>query len=140
MGVNAVYLMGLVAARPFRDPGRQQCTLLVVTAEQYVEVRERHRVVAGRELVGAASVLAVGQSVYITGSLQRDDSRRVIVAARELWPLTDTPEPASDAVVVGTHASPRERERTGHWRRVGITTPRERLVWVRPTTVSVRRA
>ncbi len=136
MGVNAVYLMGMVAARPFRDPEREQCALLVVTAESHGDVRARHRVLAMGELVNAAATLVVGQSVYVTGRLQRDGSQRVIVVARDLWPLTDAPEPPSDAAPTSTHASPREHQRTGHWRRIGIGTRRERLVWVRATTVS----
>ena len=36
----------------------------------------------------------------------------------------------------GTHASPAPHERVGHFRRVGVGTDRERLVWIRPTLVS----
>jgi hypothetical protein len=136
MGVNAVYIMGMVAARPVRDVTHERCALLVVTAELQGDTRARHRVIAEDGLVDVAATLVVGQSVYVTGRLQRDDSHRVIVVARDLWPLADAPEPPSDAAPTGTHASPREHQRTGHWRRVGIGTRRERLVWVRATTVS----
>ena len=136
MGVNAVYIMGMVAARPFRDAEQEQCALLVVTAELHGDVRARHRVIAVGGLANVAATLVVGQSVYVTGRLQRDDSQRVIVVARDLWPLADAPEPPSDAAPTSTHASPREHQRTGHWRRISIGSKRERLVWVRPTTVS----
>lgn len=136
MGINAVYIMGMVAARPLRDTTRDRCALLVVTAELQGDARARHRVIAEDGLVDAAATLVVGQLVYVTGRLQRDESQRVIVVARDLWPLEDAPEPPADAAPTGTHASPREHLRTGHWRRVGIGTRRERLVWVRATTVS----
>jgi hypothetical protein len=135
MGVNVVYIMGMVAARPLRDATQERCALLVVTAE-LGHARARHRVIAEDGLVDVAATLIVGQAVYVTGRLQRDDSHRVTVVARDLWPLADAPEPPSDAAPTGTHASPREHQRTGHWRRVGIGTRRERLVWVRAATVS----
>jgi hypothetical protein len=136
MGVNAVYIMGMVAARPLRHATQQRCALLVVTAELRGDARARHRVIAEDGLVDVAATLVVGQSVYVTGRLQRDDSHRVIVVARDLWPLADAPEPPTNAAPTGAHASPREHQRTAHWRRVGIGTRRERLVWVRATTVS----
>lgn|ERR1700686_1687565 len=138
MGVNAVYIMGMVAARPFRDTTRERCALLVVTTELQGDARARHRVIAEDGLVDIAAAFVVGQSVYVAGSLQRDDSERVVVVARDLWPLADAPERPADGVPTGTHASPREHQRTGHWRRVGIGTRRERVVWVRATTVSDR--
>jgi hypothetical protein len=136
MGVNAVYMMGVVAARPLRDATQQRCAVLVVTAELQGDARARHRVIAEDGLVDVAAALVVGQSVYVTGRLQRDESQRVIVVARDLWPLEDAPEPPAGTAPTGTHASPREHRRTGHWRRVSIGTRRERLVWVRATTVS----
>ena len=136
MGVNAVYIMGMVAARPLRDTTRERCALLVATAELQGDARARHRVIAEDGLVDIAAAFVVGQSVYVAGRLQRDESQRVIVVARDLWPLANPPKPPADAAPTGTHASPREHLRTGHWRRVGIGTRRERLVWVRATTVS----
>lgn len=138
--MNTVDLIGMLAARPVHDPVEECCAMLVVTSNPRHDVRERHRVVARGPLAAAASALAVGQTVFVTGSLQRDERRRAMVVARDLWPLEDAPAMPDDALPVGTHARPREHQRTGHWRRIGITTPRERLVWVRPTTVSVRRA
>jgi hypothetical protein len=79
--------------------------------------------------------LGVGQQIVVTGTVQRDRRKRVIVVARELWPIGDVPGGTEPSASVGTHASPREHQRAGHWRRVSIGGPRERLVWVRTTTV-----
>jgi hypothetical protein len=79
--------------------------------------------------------LGVGQQIFVTGTMQRDQRNRVIVVARELWPVGEVPGGTESSASVGTHASPREHHRAGHWRRVSIGGPRERLVWVRTTTV-----
>jgi hypothetical protein len=133
--VNAVYLIGLVAARPFPDPEQARCSLLVVTAAPHGTTLERHRVVADRDMAATAVALNVGQSLFVRGTLQRDGMRRTVIVARELWPLSHAPDSSADAPSSGTHAAPREHERIGHWRRVGLNTLRERLVWVRATTV-----
>ena len=135
MSVNAVSLIGLVAARPTVDQASGSAWLPVVTAVVDGAGRERHRVVAERGLAASALLLRVGQTVFVAGFLRRDHSRRVIVVAHDLWPVGDALGEPADAVSAGTHASPREHERAGHWRRVSIRSPREHLVWVRPTTV-----
>jgi hypothetical protein len=86
-------------------------------------------------MAGAVLALGVGQQIFVTGTVQRDRRNRVIVVARDLWPIGDVPSETTAGVSVGTHASPREHQRAGHWRRVSIGGPRERLVWVRTTTV-----
>ena len=135
MSVNAVCLIGLVAVRPMWDEESSLASVLVVTAGGDGAFRERHRVAVGRSIADVALALCVGQQVFVTGTVQRDHRNRVIVVARELWPMGDVPGGTEPSASVGTHASPREHQRAGHWRRVSIGGPRERLVWVRTTTV-----
>ena len=135
MSVNVVCLVGLVAVRPTWDQESSLTSVLVVTAGGDGAFRERHRVVVERSFAGAVLALGVGQQIFVTGTVQRDHRNRVIVVARELWPIGDVPGGTGPSASVGTHASPREHQRAGHWRRVSIGSPRERLVWVRTTTV-----
>lgn len=135
MSVNAVCLIGLVAGRPMWDPESSLASVLVVTAGGDGAFRERHRVVVERSITEMVLALGVGQQIVVTGTVQRDRRKRVIVVARELWPIGDVPGGTEPSASVGTHASPREHQRAGHWRRVSIGGPRERLVWVRTTTV-----
>jgi hypothetical protein len=135
MSVNAVCLIGLVAVRPMWDDESSLASVLVVTAGGDGAFRERHRVAVGRSIADVALALRVGQQVFATGTLQRDHRNRVIVAARDLWPVADAPGATEPSAGVGTHASPREHQRAGHWRRVSIGGTRERLVWVRTTIV-----
>ena len=135
MSVNVVCLVGLVAVRPTWDQESSLTSVLVVTAGGDGAFRERHRVVVERSFAGAVLALGVVQQIFVTGTVQRDHRNRVIVVARELWPIGDVPGGTEPSASVGTHASPREHQRAGHWRRVSIGGPRERLVWVRTTTV-----
>jgi hypothetical protein len=135
VSVNAVCLIGLVAVRPTWDQESSLASVLVVTAGGDGAFRERHRVVVKRSIADVALALGVGQQIFVTGTVQRDHRNRVIVVARDLWPVGDVPGATEPSASVGTHASPREHQRAGHWRRVSIGGPRERLVWVRTTTV-----
>jgi hypothetical protein len=135
MSVNAVCLIGLVAVRPMWDEESSLASVLVVTAEGDGAFRERHRVVVARSITEVVLALGVGQQIFVTGTVQRDHRKRVIVVARDLWRIGDVPREPPVGVSVGSHASPREHQRAGHWRRVSIGGPRERLVWVRTTTV-----
>ena len=135
MSVNAVCLIGLVAVRPTWDQESSLASVLVVTAGGDGAFRERHRVVVERSITDVVLALGVGQQIFVTGTVQRDHRNRVIVVARDLWPVGDVPGGTEPSASVGTHASPREHQRAGHWRRVSIGGPRERLVWVRTTTV-----
>ena len=135
MSVNVVCLIGLVAFRPTWDEESSVASVLVVTAGGDGVFRERHRVVVARSITEVVLALGVGQQIYVTGTVQRDHRNRVIVVARALWPIGDVPGGTEPSASVGTHASPREHQRAGHWRRVLIGGPRERLVWVRTTTV-----
>jgi len=110
-------------------------SVLVVTAGGDRAFRERHRVVVEPSMAGAVLALGVGQQIFVTGTVQRDHRNRVIVVARDLWPIGDVPSETTAGVSVGTHASPREHHRAGHWRR-GLDRRSSRTpVWVRTTTV-----
>jgi hypothetical protein len=135
VSINAVCLIGLVAVRPMWHQGSSLASVLVVTAGADGAFRERHRVVVERSITEVVLALGVGQQIFVTGTVQRDHRDRVTVVARELWPIGDVPGGTASSASVGTHASPREHQRAGHWRRVSIGGPRERLVWVRTTTV-----
>lgn len=135
MSVNAVCLIGLVAVRPMWDRESSLASVLVVTAGGDAAFRERHRVLVDGSIAEVALALGVGQQVFAAGTVQRDHRSRVIVVARDLWPIGDLPRETAAGVSIGTHASPREHQRAGHWRRISIGGPRERLVWVRTTTV-----
>jgi hypothetical protein len=135
VSVNAVCLIGFVADRPTWDQVSSLASVLVVTAGGDRAFRERHHVVVEPSMAGAVLALGVGQQIFVTGTVQRDHRDRVIVVARDLWPVADAPGAPEPSASVGTHASPREHQRAGHWRRVSIGGPRERLVWVRTTTV-----
>ena len=135
MSVNAVCLIGLVAVRPMWDQESSLASVLIITVGGDRAFRERHRVVVEPSMAGAVLALGVGQQIFVTGTVQRDHRNRVIVVARELWPIGDVPGGTESSASVGTHASPREHQRAGHWRRVSIGGPRERLIWVRTTTV-----
>jgi hypothetical protein len=139
VGVNVVCLIGLVAVRPTWDEESSLASVLVVTAGGDGAFRERHRVVVARSITEVLVGLVVGQQIFVTGTVQRDHRNRVIVLARKLWPIADVPGGTEPSASVGTHASPREHQRAGHWRRVSIGGPRERLVWVRTTTVGRHR-
>jgi hypothetical protein len=132
--VNAVHLLGHVGARPQMEVARQRCALLLTTLDVARHTPERHRVIANGRHAAIASQLCVGQAVYVAGRLQRERSYVVVVAVA-LWPIGETPSPPNGAVVRGTHASPCVHERSGHWRRVGIGSAGEHLVWVRSTIV-----
>lgn len=132
--MNAVHLLGHLGARPHMEVPRQRCALLITTLDVARDAPERHRVMAKGRHAAIASQLCVGQAVYVAGRLQRERSRVVVVAV-ELWPVGEAPSLPNEAMVTGTHASPCVHERSGHWRRIGIGTAGEHLVWVRSTIV-----
>jgi len=96
---------------------------------------DRHRVHAT-----TTGSWAVGTLVLVEGALTRDAQRRRHIV--QAFRVTVLEEPALPGPLATspqeperTHASPVTHQRVGHFRRVGIGTPRERLVWVRATTV-----
>ena len=139
VSLNLIHLIGLVAARPSTREPERACTVLLVTCSSHGEDRQRHRVVAYGRLAGTASGLTVGEPVFVAGRLGHDERHRVITVARELWAVSEPPlQLRPPAATEGHHASPRDHERVGHWRRINVATPRERLCWVRATAVRAK--
>ena len=135
--MNQVHLIGLVATRSY-SIGESGAVGFVLITEQTRGVGiDRHRVVAESDLPVDVTTFAVGETVYVRGRLARfDDTRRVAVIAAETWSILPPPTvPDPEEPLSRTHASPVEHQRRGHLRRVAIATPRERLVWIRQTTV-----
>jgi len=139
--VNQAHLIGFVATRPHSVGRSGAVGFLLVTERDHATRIDRHRVVVEPNQRVDVTSFAVGESVYVRGRLGRfDDTRRVAVIAAEAWSIVPAPSaPDPDVPASRTHASPVEHQRRGHLRHVGIGTPRERLVWVRPATVTGRR-
>lgn len=128
-----MHLIGLVAATPLTGRPTATVTVLVVTGDD--TRRDRHRVVAEGHRAASLQSLRVGQPIVVIGTLRRDERGRVVVLARDLWPTDDARPAPGEVTATGGHASPREHDRSGHWRRIAIGSPREHLVWVRGTRV-----
>lgn len=137
MSVNAVHLIGLVAARPMCPADGRSCELLLMTDEGDGQRRERHRIYAANGLIATAAALSVAERIYVRGRLGRRRGR-IVVVAHELWTITPPPALLDAVAGTATHASPQGHERREHVRRVAVGTPRERLVRVRSTTVRGR--
>lgn len=139
--VNQVHLIGLVATGPHPVGGSGAVGFLLVTERDHGTGIDRHRVLVEPSLQVDVTGFAVGETVYVRGRLGRfDDTRRVTVIAAEAWSiLPPLAAPGPDGPPSRTHASPVQHQRRGHFRRVGIGTSRERLVRVRPATVTGRR-
>jgi hypothetical protein len=133
MSVNRVWLMGVVALapRPASDElGGGQVSLVGVLHHGKTEVVDRFRV---RSL--DASFPPVGTEILVEGAVVTHGSRRVVLATRMIVLVESDDESYLGAPAAGTHASPTQHERRGHWRRLGPGTAHERVVWVRSTTV-----
>ncbi|PZR78647.1 MAG: hypothetical protein DLM65_12360 [Candidatus Aeolococcus gillhamiae] len=134
--MNTVHLIGLVGCRPravgsVGDKGFVLLTLADATARRV----DRHRVIVAAHSSADIGNFTPGESVYVEGRLGRSgEGGRVAVIAAQAWSILPAPPPPADAAAAGSHASPREHLRRGHARRIAIGTPRERLIWVRPTT------
>jgi hypothetical protein len=135
--VNRVCLIGLVAcvARPVGRDG-DVGFLLLTHRDSAGERVDRHRVILTPLHVPDLAEFTPGATVYVEGHLARHGERgRVSVIAERAFATLPATPPPEEAAVTGSHASPREHLRAGHGRRVAIGTARERLIWVRPTTV-----
>jgi hypothetical protein len=138
MSVNRVCLIGRIAARPWpADGGALVLVTTVRPARTGEVVVDRHLVQASAE---ATAGLSTGALVLVEGALTRDQRRRrhVVLARRIVGLVEAAPPVITQSPPTDTHASPMPHERVGHFRRVGLGTPRERLVWVRETTVGAR--
>ncbi len=136
--MNTACLIGLVACLPRPVGGDGEVGFLLLTPRDLGGQRvDRHRVILPTRHAPDISEFSPGATVYVEGHLARHGARgRVSVIAHRAWSIAPAPLPAEEAPPpTGTHASPREHWRAGHARRVAIGTARERLIWVRPTTV-----
>ena len=138
--MNSACLIGLVACLPRPvGAGGEVGFLLLTQRDASGERVDRHRVILSPLHTPDLAEFSPGATVYVEGHLARHgERRRVSIIARRAWSIEAAPPPSEEAPATGTHASPREHQRAGHARRVAIGTPRERLIWVRPTTVRPR--
>jgi hypothetical protein len=135
--VNRACLIGLVAClpRPVGEDG-DLGFLLLTRRDPAGERVDRHRVILTPLQVPDLAEFTPGATVYVEGHLARHGKRgQVSVVAERAFATLPAPPPPEEVAVTGSHASPREHLRAGHARRVAIGTARERLIWVRPTTV-----
>ncbi|MBV8529010.1 MAG: hypothetical protein JOZ75_11900 [Candidatus Dormibacteraeota bacterium] len=135
--LNRVHLIGVVATRPQQTGDAGVVGFVLMTERPRGSGVERHRIVASSD-TDALRELHVGASAYVRGHLERRRGRTVVVAAESFVvgpapPIAEEPERPTT-----THRSPAAHERRGHLRHIGAGTPRERLVWVRATTVGDR--
>jgi hypothetical protein len=138
--VNKACFIGLVACVPRPVGGDGEVGFLLITQRDPAGDRiDRHRVILPARHAPDLAEFSPGATVYVEGHLARHGDRgRVSVIAHRAWSIALAPPAAEEAPASGTHASPREHPRAGHARRVAIGTPREHLIWVRPTTVHSR--
>jgi hypothetical protein len=139
--VNQAHLIGLIATRSYSIGESGAVGFVLITERTHSLGFDRHRVVAEPDTPVDMTTFAVGETVYVRGRLGRfDGTRRVAVIAAEAWSILPPPAaPDPDGAPSRTHASPAEHQRRAHLRRVGIGTPRERLVQVRQAKVGGRR-
>ena len=135
--MNKACLIGLVACVPRPVGGDGEVGFLLLTQRDPAGERvDRHRVILPARHAPDIAELSPGATVYVEGHLARHGERqRVSVIAHRAWSIAPAPPAPEEDRSSGTHASPREHQRAGHARRLAIGTARERLVWVRPTTV-----
>ncbi len=140
--MNRVCLIGLVGCWPRPvGPAGDLGFVLLTERDPLGQRVDRHRVILGGIHLPDISDFAPGATVYVEGHLaHQGESRRVSVIAGCAWSILPAPPPPVADEPSSSHASPREHQRAGHPRRVAIGTSRERLIWVRPTTVHPRSA
>jgi hypothetical protein len=133
-------LIGLVGCWPRPvGPAGDLGFVLLTERDPLGQRVDRHRVILGGIHLPDIDDFAPGATVYVEGHIARQgESWRVSVIAGCAWSILPAPPPPVAGEPTSSHASPREHQRSGHPRRVAIATPRERLVWVRPTTVHPR--
>ena len=138
--MNKACFIGLVACVPRPVGGDGEVGFLLITQRDPAGDRiDRHRVILPARHAPDLAEFSPGATVYVEGHLARHgERRRVSVVAHRAWSIAPAPSPPEDERPTGTHASPREHQRAGHGRIVARGTPRERLIWVHPTTVHPR--
>jgi len=138
--VNEACFIGLVACVPRPVGGDGEVGFLLITQRDPAGDRiDRHRVILPARHAPDLAEFSPGATVYVEGHLARHGERqRTSVIAHRAWSIALAPPAPEEERPCGTHASPREHQRAGHGRIVARGTPRERLIWVRPTTVRPR--
>jgi len=133
--VNRVFLIGVVATPPVERAGAYEFLLGVPEERSGTAWLERVCVTAAGHLAETVRGLRSARAVYVDGRLVRSPDGAVVEASA-LFPIGDAPpDRASHEGPTASHASPRPHDRAGHPRRLHPGTPRERVVWVRPTRV-----
>ncbi len=133
VSVNKVWLIGYVAALPRKSQKGAPLVLATVHGGLRRMGVERHLVRISADQVTS---LATGALILVEGSLSFEEGRRRhVVVAEQVTALVEPRPPAPRTPPVGVHASPVPHDRAGHYRRINIGKARERLVWVRPTSV-----
>ena len=133
MSLSRVWLMGRVADPSVVTDGGVVLTVATVDDTATGEWLERHVVRCASD---GSVPLIVGSLVLVAGRVEIDEHlQRAVVVASEITLLVEARELAAPGPSTGTHASPVAHQRAGHFRRVGVGTGRERLVWVRSTAV-----
>lgn len=133
--MNKVLLMGLVTMPPQESAGMVAFEVGVPQERLGRQWLQRATVITGGHLADDARALRPAQWIFAEGQLTVRDGLPLVEAVT-LFTIADAPSPPVDKrAPEGTHASPRPHDRTGYPRQLFADTPRERIVWVRPTTV-----
>jgi hypothetical protein len=82
----------------------------------------------------------IGSEVFVEGTIVLEAVRRrhVVLGHTLILVNASGAPPSASSETLTHHLSPRPHERAGHWRRLGLGTPRERLVWVNSASVGAK--
>ncbi len=139
MSLQKVWLIGpvAVASQPVSDEWGAGMLFVVATRREHRDtvLVDHHNI----RLTQVADELEIGTEVLIEGQLVFDqESRRHVVLADQVMTLSSPPHSDSRGLATTTHQSPTAHVRSGHWRRLRVGMPDERLVWVRESQVGGR--
>ena len=136
--MNQVHLIGVVASTQRARDGAQSVGFQLLITERVDGAGvDRHRLLVDRR--SDAQEWELGDTVYVHGEVRRRTGRCVVVVVGGFRVASAMPPPRRAlADRGGTHRPPVGHQRRGYLRRVASGTDRERLVWVRPTTVRGR--
>jgi hypothetical protein len=136
MALHKVWLIGSVAiaSRTLVDEwGAGRAFVVATRRDDFPEVIIDHHQVRDTH---SAQVLALGTDVLVEDQvvLVRESDRHIVLA-RSVMALSTPPEPDHESPGMNTHRSPMSHLRSGHWRRLKLGQPDQRLVWVRESRV-----
>ena len=136
--MNQVHLIGVLASMPrARADADSVGFRLLITERVDGAGVDRHRLLVDRR--SDSEEWELGDTVYVHGEVRCRAGRCVVVVVGGFRIAPSMPPPRRTlAELGGTHRTPVGHERRGHLRRVAAGSDRERLVWVRPTTVHGR--